>query len=188
MMICSSEDPDAPETLKEIPAKLTAKVRGGRKSSKLVNIIPDSGANICLTGILQMGLIGVKMSQLRKLKQRKQIKTVGTKKLKVLGWIPVTFEVEGEKTTQPLFITSEPVDKIYFSKKGCIDVRILPPSYPKPMPRHSKCLNCSSATVGAIDSKPTATVTPREPPPTIPPAKIPFEPIPENIPKLDNLN
>ena len=38
--------------------------------------------------------------------------------------------------------------------------------------------------MGAIDSKPTATVSPREPPTTTQPAKIPFEPIPENIPKL----
>ena len=42
------------------------------------------------------------------------------------------FIIQGHKTIQPLYICSN-VDRIYFSKAGCIDVKILPPNFPQPM-------------------------------------------------------
>ena len=176
MMICSTDDPEAPETLEEVTAKLTPKVRGGRSKAKNMKIFPDSGSNVCLTGIQQVQSLGVKLSQLRKLKKRKQIKTVGKSKLNCIGWIPVTFEIDGERTTQPLLITDEPVDRIYFSKKACVEVRILHPSYPKPMPRNT--MSCQAA----VHSTETKQSNREAPPPK--PSQIPFPPTPENVPKL----
>ena len=48
-----------------------------------------------------------------------------------LGWLPIEFLVNGRATKQALYICDR-VERLYFSKKACIDVGILPKSFPFP--------------------------------------------------------
>ncbi len=100
--------------LEEIPASLTPDVKGATTVS--LHVLPDSGANICLAGPKQLTQLGLTPQQLRP----------------CAGWIPVKFELAGHATTQPLFVCNK-VDRLYFSKQGCIELSILPSTFPRPM-------------------------------------------------------
>ena len=117
------------DSLQEIPANLTPDITNSVTS--IVHIFPDSGANICLAGPKQQLKMRLKNSQLRPCKKR--VNTVGGSQLVCNGWIPVKFEIGENNTIQPVYFC-EKVDKLYFGKQACIDMNILPPSYPMPMP------------------------------------------------------
>ena len=121
--VCSS-----PDDLKEIPAKLTPDNTNATAST--VDIFPDSGANICLAGPKQLEKLGLDVSQLRP--SSKRVRTVGGAFLVCKGWAPVKFEIGRHKTVQPVYFC-DLVDRLYFSKQGCIKMIILHPSYPMPM-------------------------------------------------------
>ena len=153
--------------IQEIQAHLTPDMKGA--TTVPLHIFPDSGANICLAGPKQLTHLGLASHQL--LPCNKRVKTVGGSILTCTGWIPVKFEIEGHATTQPLFICNK-VDRLYFSKQGCIETRILPPRYPQPM----------ANSISAVSTPPTA--QPR-PPPRKPPSQLPYPATPENVPKLE---
>ena len=136
----------------------------------VMSIFPDSGASICIGNSKILELLEVDTSLLRPCS--KKIVAVGGSILPCLGWIPVCFNISGHSTTQPVYICDK-VDRLYFSRTGCMDTKILPQTFPFPM------TNKNSASVSAIS-------LPREDPP-LKPVKMPFDPIPENIPKLTSL-
>ena len=141
-----------------------------------IQIFPDSGADICLGGPKQLQELGIDISELRPTQRR--IKAVGGTKLICNGWLPIEFKIGEHTTAQPVYFC-EKVDRLYFSRAACIDVTILPPSYPMPMPSNIRDMYVSSI------SSPTAKspVLKRTPPPPRP-SKLPYKPVPENIPKL----
>ena len=153
--------------IQEIQAHLTPDMNGATPVP--IHIFPDSGANICLAGPKQLAQQDLTAKQLRPCNKR--VKAVGGSILTCTGWLPVKFEVEGNATTQPLFICDK-VDRLYFSKQGCIETHILPPHYPQPM-AHS------------ISSIPPILPTQLRPPPPKPPSHLPFPATPENVPKLE---
>ena len=125
-----------------IKATLTPKVHNKHDSlSYDLDVFPDSGAAICVGGTSHLYQINLSESDLSQC--NKSIEAVGGGKLYCEGWLPVEFSVEGHTTTKPLYIC-EKVDRIYLSKSACIDVTILPPSFPHPMRK---------ATVNAPDCK-----------------------------------
>ena len=101
-----------------------------RTRTKTVSVFPDSGANICLTGPKHLRAMGATISDLRPC--HKKIRAVGGSILISKGWLPVKFDIDGNVTTQPVYICDN-VDKFFFSKQGCIATNILPPCYPQPM-------------------------------------------------------
>ena len=121
----------------------------------------------------------------------KNITAVGGTKLHCEGWVPLKFTIGQHNTIQPVFICDK-VSRIYFSRKGCQETNILPPSFPYPMPNNT----VTSATVEAnhIDKQttlpisrktcenttmsPTTTTLPTRP------TQLPYPPKPENIEKL----
>ena len=76
--------------------------------------------------------MGLHCSQLRQC--HKHVKAVGGYVLIWKGWIPATFKIDVYITTQPLYIC-EKVDRLHFSKQGCLAVNILSHNYPHPMPK-----------------------------------------------------
>ena len=161
----------SPNTLQEIPAKVSPDIANIQPVT--LDIFPDSGANICLAGPKQFHRLGLQASHLRSC--HKRVKAVGGSFLSCTGWLPVTFDIKGHCTTQPLYFCDK-VDKLYFSKQACIDVNILPSSYPMPMSVTQD--PCSHVIV-----PPTTKNVKRTPPPSKP-QNLPYEPISENIPKL----
>ena len=155
------------DALMEISAKVSPV--SFQTPSVIVKIFPDSGANICLAGPKHLQQMGIKYSQLQQC--NKKVKTVGGLELICRGWLPIKFEIEGHTTTQPVYFC-EKVDRLYFSKQGCIAVNILSSDYPYPM--HSLKAHAKS-----IEE-----ITFRQPPPQRP-ISIPFPALPENIGKLE---
>ena len=109
------------------------------------------------------------------------------------GWLPIEFTVAGISTRQPLYFC-DTVNKIYFSRRGCIDVGILSPNFP--LPSHIPSSGVSSissedqqqscdATSAMRSSHPITDTEPSSRPLPQRPAKIPYPPSPDNIPKLE---
>ena len=49
-----------------------------------------------------------------------------------LGWIPIEFHIGNRVSKQALYICDK-VDRIYFSRSGCVEVGIIPREFPHPM-------------------------------------------------------
>ena len=121
--------------------------------------------------------MGVQPSQLHTC--NKAVKAVGGSTLICKGWLPVRFEIEEHFTKQPVYIC-EKVDRLYFSKQGCVQVNILSRDYPRPM--HPPKAHVHSLNIDNL--LPAPPTTPRLAPPARP-AKLPYPPTTENIPKLE---
>ena len=195
--------------IQEIPAKLTPiSSDGTHLASATLPLFPDSGANICLGGTKHLSKLNLKTSQLQPC--HKRVSAVGGSILICKGWIMMRFEINGHIATQPLYFCDK-VDRIYFSKQGCMEANILSPSFPFPMQEKeyankAATVEQSSAnrqpqqpsngpsiqaavdvgpdnTIGQDVTHPTPHVERTPPPPR--PAQPPFPPIAENIPRLE---
>ena len=141
------------------------------------NILPDCGADTCLTGQQYIAQLNLDVFNLTICS--KQVSTVGGSKLSCIGWLPITFQIENKtKTTwQPLYINK--LDKIYFSKQECIDLSILHPNIPTPVS-------------SSMSSRDTGFATAQPPPTPVTnsvnvlkwPKSIPYPTIHDNVPKL----
>ena len=154
----------------EIPSLIssTLKCHQHRHPVKL-EIFPDSGASICLAGPKLIKELGIQMNEL--IPSSKQVKAVGGSILRCQGWLPLSFQIENRVTKQPVYICNK-IDRIYLSKKGCIETNILPKCFPYPM-------NLTTTSVESIETNKTQPPSPNRP------LKLPFPPTEENIPKLE---
>ena len=113
------------------------------------------------------------------IKCNKIVRAVGGFVMNCLGWIPMEFRVANSSSKQALYICDK-VNRIYFSRPGCVEVGILSRDFPYPVEE----LNA----VGSVNTsvpdynRPDPQVT-RDLPPSKP-RKMPFPPIPENVDKL----
>ena len=116
----------------------------------------------------------------------KQVTAVGGSKLQCSGWLPITFQLNEHRTNQPLFICDK-IDRLYFSKQGCIDLKILLPTFSSPMTTPTENISAVHATstqsgnnTNQSDSQSTAKlILPSQP------TSLPYQPTFENIPKLE---
>ena len=170
--------------VQEIKAKLTPINPPNTFATANLAIFPDSGANICLAGISHLSKLNIEPSQLQPC--HKRVAAVGGSILVCKGWILVCFEIDGHASTQPLYFCDR-VDRIYFSKEGCLETNILPPSFPYPMPKKPANISAikvheEAAAEQMQDTVPTQTK--RTPPPARP-MQLPFPATEENIPHLE---
>ena len=179
------------QLVEEIPAQVTPLNHSAtNKSSKLMQIFPDSGATICIAGTQHMAKLGLTEHDL--IPCRKRIVAVGGSTIPCEGWTPVEFKIGEHTTKQPLYICRQ-VDRIYFSKTGCIETNIIPPSFPYPMttkhqsaavkPTHTKSIKESAPTNNTSYSTKEETIPRQSPPPK--PTTLPYPPISDNIIKLE---
>ena len=160
--------------MEQISAKLTPKLyRKDDSECYEMSVFPDSGASICVGGTEHLDTLSIPKSDL--IPCRNTIEAVGDFKLNCRGWLPVEFSVEVYKTLQPLYICDD-VDRIYFSKTAFKEFAILPLCFPNPM---GKVVKSNPETVLAVDNK----IIPCASPPSRP-KELPYDPTPENIPKL----
>ena len=148
--------------IEEIPATITQLLSRNTSSTRCtkLNIYPDSGASICLAGPKHLAALGVKPHTL--LPCHKKVTAVGGSTLFYKGWLPIEFNIGEHRTKQPLYICDK-IDRIYFSKHGCMETQILPKSFPYPIPRTS--------TAASISTNPTTEPRTSAPPR---PMDIPF--------------
>ena len=155
----------------EIPASITPmlpKATGPAKTTTMM-IFPDSGAGICLAGPQHVSKLGVTLESL--IPCKKKVTAVGGSVLSCIGWLPAQFRIGSNTTRQPLYICQK-IDRIYFSRRGCTEVNILPASFPYPM-------NSAESGQPSIGEIATETLPAR-------PAKIPYPPTDDNVGKLKN--
>ena len=113
----------------EIPAILNPAIPRYQHNQARLFIFPDTGANICLAGPEHLHQFN--MSKQNLIKCIKRVKTVGGNIITCNGWMPVTFNIFGQTTTQPVYFC-EKVDWFYFSKQGCQDTKIIHQNIPYP--------------------------------------------------------
>ena len=114
----------------EIMVNVVPLTEGKNKRSRdptLINVFPDSGASICIAGPKHQQQLQIEHDELDDC--RKRVKAVGGTVLTCYGCINVKFSFNSYTTTQTLYFC-ENVNRIYFSKKACIDVGILHPEFP----------------------------------------------------------
>ena len=158
----------------EIPAEVTPLIKYKKPTTATVSIFPDSGAGICLAGTQHVHNIGISLKDLTMC--NKKVMAVGGTILTCKGWILVQFKIGSRQTQQKLFICDH-VDRIYFSREGCLDVGILPSTFPYPMDQEVK-VETISADITTFEEKNSTNKVPNEN------KALPFPPIEENIDKL----
>ena len=95
------------------------------------HVFPDSGASICLANFNHISQMNLSPSDL--LPCSKRVTAVGGSTINCTRWLPIEFSINGNSSKQPVFVCDE-VDRIYVGRQACIDLHILPPCYPHPMP------------------------------------------------------
>ena len=89
------------------------------------------GASICLANFNNISQMNLSPSNL--LPCSKKVTVVGESTINCTRWLPIQFSINGNSSRQPVFVCDE-VDRIYVGRQACIDLHILPPCYPHPMP------------------------------------------------------
>ena len=170
-----------PSVIKEIDADITPLLRNKNTNhTSTVKIFPDSGADICLASPKHLTQLHLQESDI--IPYRKSVRPVGGGSLTCIGWIPVNFKVGQHNTRQPLYICKN-IDRIYFSRVGCIDVKILPTSFPFPMDTIEEAsIKAATAPPEQQSSLPASLPRDARIPPR--PDKLPYPANEENIPKL----
>ena len=116
----------------------------------------------------------------------KQVTAVGGSKLQCSGWFPITFQLNEHRTNQPLFICDK-IDWLYFSKQGCIDLKILPPTFPSPMtiPTENTSTVHATSTQSGNNTNQSDCQSTAKPILASWPTSLPYHPTVQNIPKLE---
>ena len=126
--------PKSNTSVEQIDVTLSPCLPQHRKSSPIVmKVFPDSGASICLAGTQHIKNLNLSPADL--IPCNKQVTAVGGSQITCIGWLPMTFEIGSHSTKQPLYIC-EKVDRIYLGRRSCSELKILPPSFPYPMPNY----------------------------------------------------
>ena len=149
----------------QIEAQITALINPKKKTTTKVMVLPDTGATLCVVGPHMLKLLGVKLAQLQP--TDRDIVTATGSEIKCKGKLPIEISIGSCSTKLDLFIC-ENIGRFYLSKSGCIQLGIIHKDFPKP-------LNTDiPPSPGPLASMPL----PKRP------SKIPFDPVPQNVPKL----
>ena len=146
----------------QLPVKVTPE---GSCSSVLVDVFPDTGANICLMGPSQLKQLKLDHSSLTPCYE--QIAVAGGSTITSSGWVEVDIALEERHTAAKVYFAKR-AKRFFLSRRCCRDLDVIPQSFPYP-PRKQSCV-ASAENNSQTEMKR--------------PAHIPFSPIESNIPAL----
>ena len=132
-----------------------------------VDVFPDTGANICLLGLKQ--LQALKLTEKHLQKCNNQISVAGGTAIMASGWFNADFRLNGRMSNQVVYF-SRRAKRFFLNRKTCMDLCIVPPSFPYPPP--------------AIENSRQVAIVEKSCLLPMRPSAIPFEPREENITKL----
>lgn len=121
------------------------------------------------------------LNELHLIKSNKVVRAVGGFSMTCLGWIPIEFHVASRISKQALYICDK-VDRIYFSRPGCVEVGILPHEFPHPMEEVNVIDTSTSSQEPEAPLKQREGLARESPPPR--PKELPFPPTVENVDRL----
>ena len=163
MSCLSLGGPKAP--LLTVSAKVLLK--GVDNKSVKVDAFPDTGANVCLFGPAQRQMLKISTRDLNPCNAK--VLVAGGSHITVTGNCEVQFTL-GTRKAKSVAHFCEKADRLYLSKNLCMDLGIIPPSFPYPPEMAVEAKNVHMVeNTRVIPTRPT---------------KIPFEPTEENIQKL----
>ena len=131
-------------------------------------VFPDTGANICLFGIQQLGQLKLCQSDLTDCNDC--ISVAGGTSIKAIGKCMLSLLLNNRNSLQLAYFAPT-ADRFFLSRQACIDLNIVPASYPYPPDMAKEIMKISQQM-----AKPR--VLPRRP------KVIPYEPVEANIEKL----
>ena len=144
-------------------------IAGYRSSYVNVDVFPDTGANICLIGPQQLRLLKVPISKISACKNK--ISVAGGSSIVATGWFKAAFRLHG-KTSEQIVYLSNCAKRFFLSRQTCIDLDIVPSSFPFPPSPHPPSNDNPKNSVAAIEEARTIPLRP---------STIPFIPSQENI-------
>ena len=97
----------------------------------LIAYLRYGGTGLCLAGLKLLQALGVTKENL--VPYNKIVTAFGGSEISCLGWLPITFKIHDNIMAQPVY-TCDKVEKLYFSRKGCLKTNILPALFPFPTP------------------------------------------------------
>ena len=87
--------------ISEISALISLNERYKHKSPATPPILPDSGSSLCPVGLKLLQALDVTKENL--IPCNKTTTAVGGSKISCLGWLPITFKIHDNTTTQPVY-------------------------------------------------------------------------------------
>ena len=96
-----------------------------------INVFPDSGAGLCLGDANHARKLGLDMDSMTECYKR--VKAVGGGTIICRRVVPVKFTYDHHSTVQHVYFTYTKLARMYFSRKGCLGLNILPETFPYPM-------------------------------------------------------
>ena len=154
-------------SLTEILVSIEAKLKGGVYINKQVSVLPDTGANICLIGPHQVRALGIKINDLDHWEN--ECKVAGGMNIGTSKKFQATITLRNRKAKATIYF-SKNINRFYLSKQACINLGIVPASFPYPTDQDQ----CNSVRVTSNN----LSGTPARP------SVLPVAPDEENIPKL----
>ena len=133
-----------------------------------VDVLPDTGASLCVVGTTILHKLGIKPTTLNHTTRR--IMTATGSKIHCKGWFRAKLSLGDNSTIQNVFVC-ENINRFYLSKKGCISLRIVHKDFPQPMKGTSEE---KIAPQNGLHTK-----LPKRP------KEMPYQPTADNIPKLE---
>jgi hypothetical protein len=137
-------------------------------SSKM-DVLPDTGANVCIAGTSHMKEMKINNNDLNIC--NKLISTAGGFQIKASYYINARFGFNNTETVQPLYFSGQ-IKRFFISKTACINLKIIPASFPYcySLITTKLCGNDAEIVNRKIPSKPT---------------ELPFPPTEDNVEKLE---
>ena len=101
----------------------------GSKNYSSIDVVPDTGSNICLMGPLQLNQLGIKRSSMHKCQN--QIGVAGGTTIVTTGWVKVKLLLQ-ERYSETTVYFAKRAKHFFLSRKCCQDLQIIPMSFPYP--------------------------------------------------------
>ena len=139
----------------------------GNTHFQSIQVFPDTGANICLMGPVQLRQLKLKPSDLTSCTN--EIAVAGGTSITAKGWINVNI-VLGKRSSLAKVYFSKRVSRFFLSRQCCRDLQIIPETFPYP-----KAMEHVSHIASVVEK--TRNIPEK-------PFTIPFEPVEGNIPAL----
>ena len=145
---------------------------GFSKSPQNIDSVPDTGAEVSVCGTHYLDILGIKRKHLSAPPHK--LKHVGGGNINIVGSCKMSFKLMGIEHIEDVYFI-EGVGNMFMSLTACKKLRIVPETFPSPIPSPT----CS--TTETCCEAPPASSSVKLP---LRPDKIPLEPVEENIPGL----
>ena len=159
--------------LSEITINIEATLKDGSIRTNLISALPDTGANLCLLGPKQLKTLGVGINEIED--SHKSLNVAGGTQLQTTKQFPAVLRLN-EKSARVTILFCKSASRLFISRQACIDLGIVPTSFPYPMG--------TNANICAIQNANTSPQTSNKTNDTKKPPCIPVPPTEENVPKL----